>query len=69
MENAKQIIDTKELEQLIANCEQISSENYTEESFSILTEAILKAQKIVDNPKSVNDVNAMIEELTSAKNS
>lgn len=69
MENAKQIIDTKELEQLIANCEQISSENYTEESFSVLTEAILKAQKIVDNPKSVNDVNAMIEELTSAKNS
>ncbi len=68
MENAKQIIDTKELEQLIADCKQISSKNYPEESFSILTEAILKAQKIVDNPKSVNDVNAMIEELASAKN-
>lgn len=69
MENAKPIINTENLEQLIAEYEQISSENYTNESFSVFAAAIEKAKRIVENPESVNAVNAMIEELTSAKNS
>lgn len=69
MENAKPIIDTENLEQLIAEYEQIPSENYTKESFSVFEASIEKAKRIVENPESVNAVNAMIEELTSAKNS
>lgn len=69
MENAKPIINTENLEQLIAEYEQISSENYTNESFLVFAAAIEKAKRIVENPESVNAVNAMIEELTSAKNS
>ena len=69
MENAKPIVNTENLEQLIAEYEQISSENYTKESFSDFAATIEKAKRIVETPESVNAVNEMIEELTSAKNS
>lgn len=61
--------DTAELEALIAECQSIPAENYTSESYSNLTAAIAKAEKVVSAPESMESLNAMIEELNLAKNS
>lgn len=61
--------DTSALEVLVAECKGISSENYTSESYSKLTAAIAKAEKVVSAPESMDNLNAMIDELNQAKNS
>lgn len=61
--------DTSALEVLVAECKGIPSENYTSESYSKLTAAIAKAEKVVSAPESMDNLNAMIDELNQAKNS
>lgn len=61
--------DTSALEALVAECKGIPSENYTSESYSKLTAAIAKAEKVVSAPESVENLNAMIDELNQVKNS
>ncbi len=67
MENAAPIIDVTELEALIGECETLSSENYTEESFATLTAAIEKAKSVAADPGTLENLNAMIAELENAK--
>lgn len=67
MENAAPIIDVTELEALIRECETLSSENYTEESFATLTAAIEKAKSVAADPGTLENLNAMIAELENAK--
>lgn len=61
--------DTSALEALVAECKGIPSENYTSESYSKLTAAIAKAEKVVSAPESMDNLNAMIDELNQVKNS
>lgn len=60
--------DTSALESLIDECKNIPSENYTIESYSNLTAAIAKAEKVVSAPESMESLNAMMDELNLAKN-
>lgn len=60
-------IDTSELQALVDEYMAISGENYTEVSFARLTDAIEKAKVVAENPKSMEELNAMIEELKAAK--
>lgn len=45
------VIDVSELEALIAECEAISEDNYTEDSFTALKTAISKAKNVAADPK------------------
>lgn len=60
-------IDVSELEALIAECEAITGENYTEESFAALTEAIEKARSVAADPETMENLNAMLAELQEAR--
>lgn len=61
------VIDVSDLEALIEECEAITAENYTEESFAALTTAITKAKGVAANPETVENLNAMIAELNDVK--
>lgn len=63
------VIDTSDLEALIKEYEAISGENYTEESYAALTQAITKAKGVAANPETLENLNDMIDELKAAKNS
>lgn len=63
------VIDVSGLEALIAEYEAITDENYTEESFAKLTSALAKAREVAVNPESIENLNAMITELKTVKNS
>lgn len=60
-------IDVSELEALIEECEAITGENYTEESFAALTDAIAKARSVAADPETMENLNAMIAELKEAR--
>lgn len=61
------VIDTTELQSMIEEYEKITKDNYTDESYKALQDAIAKAKDVVSNPKTFENVNAMIEELKTAK--
>lgn len=61
------VIDVTDLETLIRECEAISPENYTEESFGALTAAIEKAKGAAAAPGTIENLNAMIAELMDVR--
>ncbi len=65
MDNA--VVDTSELKSLIEEYEKIAKENYTDDSYAALQTAIKKAKDVVSAPQSIENVNAIIKELKTAK--
>ncbi len=61
------VIDVSELETLIKECETISGDNYTEDSFAALRDTILKAKNVAANPETIETLNTMIAELAAVR--
>ena len=59
-------INTEALRNKIAEAQGFNAEEYTEESYRKLQEAIAAAQAVLDDPKSQSEVDSQTEELEKA---
>lgn len=59
-------INTEALRNKIAEAQGFNAEEYTEESYRKLQEAIVAAQAVLDDPKSQSEVDSQTEELEKA---
>ncbi|MFJ7936072.1 sugar-binding domain-containing protein [Sporosarcina sp. NPDC096371] len=62
------ILDKTKLESLIIEAKQFNSDDYTEESFNLLSEAIIAAEKALISVQTVEELEAAIEALEDAIN-